>query len=327
MGTCCTFSAKQSTPRRTCNSQQRATQPWGRRPRTSRTVVYAAHVDVQATHAIFAFSYFTPWSSCAEDATRTPQESALEGAVVQVGPVRLATVLLAIRFETLRDVVADQAQLLPGGQRQSLNLARALEVVEVVESLGDGIAAHDDAVILVQKHPLASHNLHQPLPRRVLVSPARKQKFLTFETRAADASRRFKRTVNREAAFKEQPCTSSFIHTAPSRVSPPTPDLAFVENQSVKGRIVRDLSVKAQAVLMAHVQLELFGAADGTGVGLVRVQHRDDPGLVDRLVDKKRGGVDLALALKHGAALVQQQQVTRRYLVEGWVAARIKRFA
>ena len=101
--------------------------------------------------------------------------------------------------------------------RQDLHLTRALEVIEVVERLGDGRAAHDDAVVLVQQDALAPHELGEALA------------------------------------------------------------LALVEDQSVELRVVRDLVVEAQAVLMTHVKLELLGAADGAGVGLVRVQHRHAP--------------------------------------------------
>eukprot|EP00982_Pelagococcus_subviridis_P004260 29119-Pelagococcus_subviridis.AAC.2 len=66
---------------------------------------------------------------------------------------------------------------------------------------------------------------------------------------------------------------------------------------------------------MAHLELEpavlSVRAAQRRRVRLVRVQHRDDASLVDRLVNVKRRGVDLARALEDVSVSVHEQKVRR----------------
>ena len=91
--------------------------------------------------------------------------------------------------------------------------------------------------------------------------------------------------------------------------------LAVVQHQTVERGIVRDLIEESQAVLVAHMELEVLCAADCAGVWLVCVEHGNYSLLVDCLVDEERRGVDLAFALEHRAGLVKQQQVACRDLV------------
>mmetsp|Transcript_31588 Transcript_31588/g.80943 ORF Transcript_31588/g.80943 Transcript_31588/m.80943 type:complete len:221 (+) Transcript_31588:65-727(+) len=189
-----------------------------------------------------------------EDPALRPEQVALAAVKVDLGPVLSAVLVAHVALELRRHLVADDVELLAGGHRENLHLRRPFEVVDVVEGLVDGLAAHDDTVVGVHQHLLA---VHRP----------------------------------RDAA-----------------------SLVVVHDEAVEVGVVRDVAVEAQAVLVAHVQLEVGGAAQRGAPRHVGVQHRDVARLVQALVDEEGGRVRLALALHHAPRLVHQQQVARGHL-------------
>mmetsp|Transcript_3541 Transcript_3541/g.12713 ORF Transcript_3541/g.12713 Transcript_3541/m.12713 type:complete len:216 (-) Transcript_3541:216-863(-) len=92
--------------------------------------------------------------------------------------------------------------------------------------------------------------------------------------------------------------------------------LAIVQDEPVIHRVVGNVIVESQAVLVAHLQLHILEAAKRSSPLLVRVEHAHVLHRIrhmNALVNEKRRSVHLTLALKHVTFRVQQQQVRRSH--------------
>lgn len=89
----------------------------------------------------------------------------------------------------------------------------------------------------------------------------------------------------------------------------------LVEHKPVEFRVVGDAVVEPEAVLMAHLQLHVFQAAEGRAPRHVCVQHTPTVlGVVqvDAAVDVERGVFHRSFAFEHVSFSVDQQQAARR---------------